>query len=59
MKDEYDAYKVNHIANLLSSEEGKKILIGYNELKDKITKNQDLIHSLEESLSRLNIKWRG
>jgi TfoX/Sxy family transcriptional regulator of competence genes len=56
MRDEYDAYKVNHVANLLSSEEGKMILIGYYEMKDRITRNQDLIKSLEDSLSRLNIK---
>jgi hypothetical protein len=42
--DEYNAYKVNHIANLLSSEEGKKILNGYCNLKGKIAKNQDLMN---------------
>jgi hypothetical protein len=53
--DEYDTYKVNHVANLMSSEEGKRILVGYIEMKDKITKNQDLIVSLERALGRLNI----
>jgi hypothetical protein len=33
MKDEYAAYKVNHIANLISTEKGKRILKGYIELK--------------------------
>jgi hypothetical protein len=58
MIDEYDAYKVNLFANLMSYEEDKKILIGYNEMKSKITKNQDLIVALEKSLKRLNIIWQ-
>jgi hypothetical protein len=58
MRDEYDAYKVNHIANLMSSEEGKKNLVGYIEMKNKVTKNQDLIVFLEKALSRLNISWQ-
>jgi hypothetical protein len=36
MLNEYHAYKVNHIANMLSSEDGKKMLNGYISLKGKI-----------------------
>jgi hypothetical protein len=57
MENEYYAYKVNHVANLLSSEDGKKILKGYCDLKGKITTNQDLVKGLEDALEILNIKW--
>jgi hypothetical protein len=48
---------VNHVANLLSSEDGKKILKGYYDLKGKIAKNQDLVEGLETALSELHITW--
>jgi hypothetical protein len=57
MVDEYATYKVSHIVNLLSTVEGKKILEGYINLKGRITKNQDLIFSLQEALDHLKIKW--
>jgi hypothetical protein len=38
-----------------ASEEGKRILVGYIEMKNKITKNQDLIVSLGKALNSLNI----
>jgi hypothetical protein len=37
MMEEYAEYKVNHIANLISTEEGKKILKGHINFKKKIT----------------------
>jgi hypothetical protein len=48
---------VNHVANLLSSEDGKKILNGYLLLKGKVARNQDLVKDLKEALKWLNIKW--
>jgi hypothetical protein len=47
MMDEYAAYKINHIANLMSTEEGKKTLHGYINFKKKIAANQDLIRSFD------------
>jgi hypothetical protein len=57
MQDENYANKVNHIANLLFSEDVKKILNGYCNMKYKIAKNQDLLKTLEEALGKLNITW--
>jgi hypothetical protein len=48
---------VNHVANLLSSEDGKNILNGYVLLKGKVARNQDLVKDLKEALKWLNIKW--
>jgi hypothetical protein len=55
--NEYYGYKVNHVANLLSSEDGKKILKGYIYLNKKIARNQDLVEDLKEALNELNIRW--
>jgi hypothetical protein len=55
--NEYYAYKINQVANLLSSEDGKKILNGYISLNKKIARNQDLVEDLKEALKELNIKW--
>jgi hypothetical protein len=57
MVNEYNAYKVNHVANLLSSEDGKKILGGCLNMTGKIAKNQDLVKALEDALGKLNITW--
>jgi hypothetical protein len=55
MEDEYAAYKINHVANLLSTEEGRNILIGYVNFNKRIAKNQDVIASFEEALKTLNV----
>jgi hypothetical protein len=57
MKDEYAAYKVNHITNLMSITDEPKILDGYLNMKRKVAKHQSLIDSLEEVLNHLGTKW--
>jgi hypothetical protein len=57
MKDEYAAYKVHHIAHLLSTTDGQGILDGYLNIKKKVAKYLSLIDSLEEALNHLGIKW--
>jgi hypothetical protein len=57
MRDEYAAYKVSHIANMLSSGEGKRILKGSINLQNKIPENQDLIKSLDKALDHLQLEW--
>jgi hypothetical protein len=56
MEDEYAAYKINHMANLLSTKEGKNILIGYLNINKKIAKNQDVIKSFEKALKFLKVE---
>jgi hypothetical protein len=48
---------VNHVANLLSSEDGKKMLNGYIDLKGKLARNQDLVEDLKEALDKIRIEW--
>jgi hypothetical protein len=57
MNDEYAAYKVNHINNLMLTEEEKRILIGYLCFNKKLAHNQNLIEILEKALNHLNINW--
>jgi hypothetical protein len=42
---------------MLSSEDGKKMLNGYRNLKGKIARNQDLVEDLEKALDAISIKW--
>jgi hypothetical protein len=55
MDDKYTAYKVHHIANLISTEEGKRIVMDYLSFKKKLARNQDLIEILEKALEHLKI----
>jgi hypothetical protein len=57
MKYEYAAYKVHHIANLMSTTDEREILDGYLNMKKKMVKYLSLIDSLEEALNHLGIKW--
>jgi hypothetical protein len=56
MKDEYAAYKVHRIVNLLPTTDGRGILDGYLNMKKKVAKHLSLIDSLEEVLNHLRIK---
>jgi hypothetical protein len=56
-EDEYVTYKVYHIANLISTEEGKRILMDYLCFKKKLARNHDLIGTLEKVLEHLKINW--
>jgi hypothetical protein len=56
MQDEYAAYKINHVANLLTNEEGKSILLGYTKISKKIAKNQDVIKSFEDAMESLKVE---
>jgi hypothetical protein len=56
MEDKYAAYKINHVSNLLSTDEGKRILLGYININKKIAKNQDVIWSFEEALKTLKVE---
>jgi hypothetical protein len=58
MVDEYAAYKVSHVANMLSTSEGKNILKGYLSIHEDVPDNQDLIRSLETALKHLQLKWQ-
>jgi hypothetical protein len=57
MKDEYTAYKVHHLANLMSTTDGRGIMNGFLSMKKKVAKHLRLIDSLEEALNHLGIKW--
>jgi hypothetical protein len=57
MIEEYAAYKVHHITNLISIEEGKIILNGYLNFNKKFPLNQDLIGALAKVLNHLRIDW--
>jgi hypothetical protein len=56
MEYEYAAYKFNHIANLMSTTDGRGILDGYLIMMRKMAKHLSLIHSLEEALNHLGTK---
>jgi hypothetical protein len=56
MEDKYAAYKINHVSNLLSTDEGKRILLGHININKKIAKNQDVIESFEEALETLKVE---
>jgi hypothetical protein len=56
MEDEYAAYKINHLANLFSTEEGKSILLGHINIDKKIAKNQNVVKSFEEALETLKVE---
>jgi hypothetical protein len=55
IEDEYTHYKVHNIANLISTEEGKRILIGYFSFTKKRVSNHDFIGTLEKALEHLKI----
>jgi hypothetical protein len=57
MKDEYTAYKVSHIANLMSTTDGRGILDGYLNTKRKVAQQLSVIDSLGKALNHLRIKW--
>jgi hypothetical protein len=57
INDGYAAYRVNHVANLMSTEVGRQILLGCINLNKKIAVNQDLIRSLEKALDQFGIDW--
>jgi hypothetical protein len=57
MEDQYAAYKVNHVAKLMSTEEGRRILVVCINLREKMAVNQNLIHSLEAACNQLGIDW--
>jgi hypothetical protein len=50
MEDEYAAYKVHYIANLMSTTDGRGILDGYLNMNKKVARHLDLIISLEKAL---------
>jgi hypothetical protein len=56
-KDEYAAYKVHHIANLMSTTDGQGILDGYLNMKRKVAQHLSIIDSLGKALNYLRIKW--
>jgi hypothetical protein len=55
MKDEYAAYKVHQITNLILAKEGKRFLMVYLSFKKKLADNQDLIGTLEKAIEDLKI----
>jgi hypothetical protein len=55
MEDEYATYKVHRISNLISTKEGKRILMGYLSFKKKLVCNRDLIGTLKKALEHLKI----
>jgi hypothetical protein len=57
MMDEYAAYKVHHVASLMSTTDGRGILDGYLNIRKKVAKHLSLIDSLEQALKYLRIKW--
>jgi hypothetical protein len=57
MKYEYTAYKINHVAKLMSITNERGILDGYLNMKRKVAQHLGLIDSLEEVLDHLGIKW--
>jgi hypothetical protein len=57
MEDEYEAYKIHHIANLMATSDGRGILDGYFNLNKKMAKHLDLLESLDKALEHLIIRW--
>jgi hypothetical protein len=56
MIDEYAAFKVQTIANLISTEEGKRILMSYICFNKKLARNQDMIGNLDRALNHIKIE---
>jgi hypothetical protein len=57
MEDEYAAYKIHHVANLMATSDVREILNGYLNLNKKVAKHPDLLGSLDKALEHLNITW--
>jgi hypothetical protein len=55
MLDEYAAYKIHHVASLMSTGERKMILSGSLNFNKKLVVNQDLIGNVEKALDQLKI----
>jgi hypothetical protein len=58
-EDEYHTYKIHHIAHLMKTEHGRRILKGYGKLIDnqRLPAFQLLYPAVKNALAKLDLKW--